>query len=279
MKSEKKPVKAAELTDAVAESAEGRGRRVSAIDRALQVLDHLYETGAPAGSYAIARAIGAPLSTVYAIVDDLVEKAVLSRYSDGSVWLGSRLHLYGLAYARSLDFLESAKREMEVLCKETGETVQVCGRDGDYMVVLATAAGPGHFRISSHVGTRVPLNWAASGRLLVGHLPEAERIELFRRGGKASPTGRAQTDPKVLALASAAAFEQRLSVQIGESDFSVACVASPVRDANGACIATISIVLPEHKVSADTERYADAVKASADRIEAMLGFQGGVKAA
>jgi DNA-binding IclR family transcriptional regulator len=279
MKSEKKPAKAVAVADPTAAPAEGRGPRVSAIDRALQVLDHLYETGAPAGPYAIARAIGAPLSTVYVIVDDLVEKAVLSRYNDGAVWLGSRLHLYGLAYARSLDFLESAKREMDALCRETGETVQVCGRDGDYMVVLATAPGQGHFRISTNVGTRVPLNWAASGRLLVGHLPEVERIELFRRGGKASPTGRAETDPAVLARASAAAFEERLSVQIGESDFSVACVASPVRDVNGACIATISIVLPEHKVSADTARYADAVKAAAERIEAMLGFQGGTKAA
>jgi DNA-binding IclR family transcriptional regulator len=263
-----------------AELPQGRGPRVSAMDRALQVLDHLYETGAPAGPYAIARAIGAPLSTVYALVEDLVEKAMLSRHEDGSVWLGSRLHLYGLAYSRSLDFLEQAKREMDVLCRETGETVQVCGRDGDFMVVLATAAGLGHFRISSNVGTRVPLNWAASGRLLVGHLPDAERVELFRRAGKASPTGLAQTDPVVLAQASAKAFGERLSVQIGESDFSVACVASPIRDVHGACIATISIVLPEHKVSADTRRYADAVIAAADRVEASLGFKsGGARAA
>jgi DNA-binding IclR family transcriptional regulator len=252
-----------------AELPQGRGPRVSAMDRALQVLDHLYETGAPAGPYAIARAIGAPLSTVYALVEDLVEKAMLSRHEDGSVWLGSRLHLYG-----------QAKREMDVLCRETGETVQVCGRDGDFMVVLATAAGLGHFRISSNVGTRVPLNWAASGRLLVGHLPDAERVELFRRAGKASPTGLAQTDPVVLAQASAKAFGERLSVQIGESDFSVACVASPIRDVHGACIATISIVLPEHKVSADTRRFADAVIAAADRVEASLGFKsGGARAA
>ncbi|WP_410722621.1 helix-turn-helix domain-containing protein, partial [Burkholderia sp. SIMBA_052] len=78
---------------------------MSGIDRALQVIDYLYETGSPAGVYAIAKALKAPLSTVYVIVDDLVEKNMLSRNTDGSVWLGSRLYHYGLAYARSLDFM------------------------------------------------------------------------------------------------------------------------------------------------------------------------------
>src|ERR1044072_2866637 len=56
------------------EAKAARRSRVSCIDRALQVIDHLYETGAPAGAYAIAKAIKAPLSTVYVIIDDLVEK-------------------------------------------------------------------------------------------------------------------------------------------------------------------------------------------------------------
>ena len=53
--------------DGVADESGGKGARrarVSGIDRALQVIDHLYETGSPAGVYAIAKAVKAPLSTV-----------------------------------------------------------------------------------------------------------------------------------------------------------------------------------------------------------------------
>ncbi|MDJ1158822.1 IclR family transcriptional regulator [Chelatococcus sp. SYSU_G07232] len=262
---------------ATADSQETQGARrsrVSGIDRALQVLDHLLETGTPAGAYAIAKAIGAPLSTAYVIIDDLVEKGLLSRRGDGCVWLGPRLYHYGLAYARSLDFLDVATREMHELCRLSEETVQVCGRDGDHMVVLAMADGPGHFRVTSRIGTRVPLNWTASGRLLVGHLPEAERLALFTRCAKASPTGRAETDPATLARAAGVALGERLSIQAGESDYAVACVASPIVDASGACVATISIVLPEHKVAQDSARYTDAVKAAAERIETTLGWRG-----
>ena len=102
------------------------------------------------------------------IIDDLVEKNMLARNADGNIWLGARLYHYGLAYARSLDFMGVATHEMHDLCRHAGETVQLCGRDGDHMLVLAMADGPSHFQVASRVGTRVPLNWTASGRLLVG---------------------------------------------------------------------------------------------------------------
>ena len=250
-----------------------RRSRVSGIDRALQVIDHLYETGAPAGAYAIAKAIKAPLSTVYVIIDDLVEKNMLARNLDGTIWLGARLYHYGLAYARSLDFMSVATHEMHDLCRQAGETVQVCGRDGDYMLVLAMADGPSHFQVASRVGTRVPLNWTASGRLLVGHLPEAERIELFKRCARTSPTGRAEVDALSLADSAGKAFRERLSIQVAESDYAVACIASPICDRDGQCIATISIVLPEQKVFSDENHYTEQVRASAERIEKLMGWR------
>jgi len=250
-----------------------RGARVSGIDRAIQILDYLRHTECPTSAYAIAKAVKAPLSTVYAIIDDLVDKHLLQRKGDGSLWLGPRLYHYGLAYARSLDFLDVATHEMQELCRAVEETVQVCGRDDDHMVVMAMADGPGHFRVISRVGTRVPLNWTASGRLLAGHLPDDERLALFRQAARNSPTGHAETNPAALSDASAAALKERLSIQISESDFSVACVASPICDPCGACVATMSIVLPEHKVVQARERYADAVQAAAARVETILGWR------
>lgn len=260
-------------TEPFARAKRARGARVSGIDRAIQILDYLRDNESPASAYAVAKAIGAPLSTVYAIIDDLVDKLLLQRRSDGSLWLGPRLYHYGLAYARSLDFLDVATHEMQELCREVEETVQVCGRDDDHMVVMAMADGPGHFRVISRVGTRVPLNWTASGRLLVSHLPDAERLALFRRAARVSPTGHAQVDAKTLSDASEVALKERLSVQISESDFSVACVASPICDPAGACVATMSIVLPEHKVVQARKRYADAVREAAARVETILGWR------
>jgi DNA-binding IclR family transcriptional regulator len=246
--------------------------RVSALDRALQVLDQLQTTGSPMTAYDIARSAGAPLSTMYSIIDDMVEKGLLMRADDRRVWLGPRLYGYGLLYASSLDVLAMASEEMQRLSREVAETVQVCGRDEGMMVVLLMAEGPGHFRVTSRVGSRVPVNWTASGRLLVGHLPPAQRIAFYAKHAKPSPTGRAETDARKLSQASATALAQRLSIQIGESDASVACLAAPVVNPRGECMITISIVLPEAKASSP-ERYTRAVQAAAERIEQRLGWR------
>ncbi len=259
--------------DAKAGAEPPRRTRVSGMDRALQILDHLYQTEHPRTAYAIAKAIKAPLSTTYAIIDDLLVRGMLTQRGNNTVWLGPRLYHYGLAYAHSLDFLSAATHEMHELCREVGETVQICGRDGDHMVVLAMADGPGHFRVTSEVGTRVPLNWTASGRLLVGHLPDAERLALFRQSAKVSPTKRAETDPVALARLSRETLNDRLSIQISETDFLVSCVASPISDRDGECVATISIVLPEHKVIENRATYAKAVCGASEKIERALGWR------
>jgi DNA-binding IclR family transcriptional regulator len=269
------PPDSASADAALPASAGPKRSRVSGIDRVLQILDHLQTTGAAATAYELAKATGAPLSTVYVLVEDMVEKGLLDRQPGGAVWLGPRLYHYGLSYARNLDLLAVATQEMQELSRAVGETVQICGRDGDHMVVLAMAEGEGHFHVTSRVGTRVPLNWTASGRLLVGHMSEAERQALFQASASVSPTGRAETDPKSLSDAVARCYAEGLSIQSGESDYSVACIAAPIRSPDGTCLATISIVVPEFKVTQAAPDLVAEVKASARRIEDRLGLQPG----
>jgi len=130
-------------------------KRTSGIDRAIQVMDILTERRIPMSAYELAKSVGAPVSSIYRIVDDLVEREMLSRADDTRIWLGPRLMRYGLVYRSRLDMFSEAKREMQSLSKNTGETVQVCARDADMMVVIAMAEGDGHFRVISDVGTRV----------------------------------------------------------------------------------------------------------------------------
>ncbi len=246
-------------------------KRVGAIDRALQVLDVLTEVQQPTSTYDLAQKTGAPASTIYKIVDELVERQMLTRTGENSVWLGPRLMRYGLTYRAHMNFFAAAKQEMEALAERLGETIQICARDEDMMSVIGMSRGEDHFNVASDVGTRVPLNWTASGRLLLGHLDEEERIRIFREIARPSTTGRAETDPVTLARQSGNEFRQRLAVQMSASEFAVACIAAPICDSKGACVATISIVLPETKARADIERLSDAVRQSARAIETRTG--------
>ncbi|TMV77210.1 IclR family transcriptional regulator [Thioclava sp. BHET1] len=245
--------------------------RVGAIDRSLQILDILCERGKPMNAYELARCTGAPPSTIYKIVDELVERDMLSRLGDSAVWLGPRLMRYGLIYRSSVDVFAEARREMERLCEEVKETVQICARDGGMMTVIDMARGPGHFAIASSVGTRVPLNWTASGRLLVGHLEPAERARVFAESACPSETGQAETDPARLSQQARTEFEDRIAIQMSASEYAVACIASPICDTGGNCLATISIVLPESKAKSELALLTRAVQDAALNVERALG--------
>lgn len=245
--------------------------RTSGIDRSLQMLDILAERQLPMSAYDLAKTAQAPLSTIYRLVEELVEREMLSRLPDNRIWLGARLMRYGLVYRAQMDIFSLAQAEMQAMVAKTGETVQLCVRDGGMMLVADMLEGAGHFRVTSHIGTRVPLNWTASGRLLLGHLDDAERRETFARTARPSATGMAVTDPDVLSAQARADFEARLATQFNASEFSVACIAAPILSAEGACIATISIVLPDRKAETMLEALSQTVREAASAIERAMG--------
>ena len=82
-----------------------------------------------------------------------------------------------------------------------------------------------------------------------------------------------ETDPALLSGLARQALQDRLCIQISETDFLVSCVASPICDRTGQCVATISIVLPEHKVVEKRDYYAGAVRRASERIETALGWR------
>lgn len=249
--------------------------RVSGIDRAIQILDYLMERGEAATAYDIARAIGAPTSTVYEIIDSLLEKQMLARRGGnserGPVFLGAKLHFYGLAYSKDLNITAVLQRTIEQLARQTGECVQICGRDDDKMVVEMMEAGADHFQVSSRVGTRVPWNWTASGQLLVASLPAEQRAGLIAQA-QPSPTGKAETDPLKLEESCRQAMAQRLSIQISASDFAVACIAAPIMAPDQGCIATVSLVVPESRAQERVDDYARLVRDAARQVEEAMGW-------
>ena len=63
--------------------------------------------------------------------------------------------------------------------------MQLSVLDNDLMMVLLKEEGVRPVRIISQVGSRVPVNWAAAGRLLVSDLDDKALTALLRRNGAA----------------------------------------------------------------------------------------------
>src|SRR5262245_29909475 len=227
------------------EAAEGS----RSVRRAIDILEVLLQRDEPVGVAEIARTLAIPRSTAYGIVNVLSAAHYLEPSgNDGKLFLGPKLFALGMAYGNRIDLLKAGAPIVKELRDTTGETVQLSVLESDMLLVLMKEEGSHPVRIISRVGSRVPVNWAAGGRLIVSDLGDEELRRLLRDTVRPSPTGKASTNVEFL-IRQIRKFRQRgYSVELNETNEHAGCVAAPVIDAFGRCIAAISIAAPEQRL-------------------------------
>lgn len=234
---------AARSQEEVHEAAPSTGRERS-VDRILQILEFLHAHGEGIRIGALAKALNAPRSSTYTLVNDLVQADLLEAAAgDGRIFFGKKMYLYGLNYMRENPLAKRARAEVDRLAKETGETSEFCMLQNGRYTIIHMRPGTRPFRISSAVGLQIPIPWTASGRLLLADRTRAEIEELIAPEDLRLPDGR------LIALEDfIAAIDQARSdgycLTKGLVDAYTQCLAAPIYGAEGRVEATICLVLP-----------------------------------
>ena len=243
------------------------------VHRAIAMFELLLAQGEPMPVAEMITRLGIPKSTVYELVRTLLAAGYLERDDrSSSLFLGRKLFELGMAYRARTDLLRDGAPIVEDLRDATGETVQLSVLENDHMLVLLKEEGLQPLRIISRVGSRVPPNWAAAGRLLVSDLNDAALRELLERTAAQSPSGQAITDVDELVAQVRKYRRQGYATELNEANLHAGCVAAPVIDASGRCVAAISVVAPEQRLSrANRQRLIDEVRAAAARLSQRLG--------
>jgi DNA-binding IclR family transcriptional regulator len=230
--------------------------------------------GGPVAMTDIISELRIPKSTAYELVNTLISTGYLEPAGrNGSFYLGRKLYELGMAYRNQVDLLKDGAKIVEELRDATGETVQLSVLEDGMMLVLLKQEGNKHLRIISQVGSRVPVNWAASGRLLVSDMEEGELRRFLSETVKESPTGRAKTDVDLLVSEIREFRAQGYGTEVNEANEHAGCVAAPVLDSSGHCIASISVVAPAPRITSDTrEQLIAAVTEAADKLTKRLSL-------
>lgn len=241
-------------------------RRARGLDRAFDILDHLKATGVPMRPNEIACGIGSPKSTVYELVAALLSRGILQPVGDdGHVYLGRQLYFLGQAHLRHFDFTREAEAALNEIVGQTRETAQMCLLNGRKYTVALMKEGARHFRISSDIGEDAPIPWTASGRLLLGHLSDAQILELIDPQDFVLPGGDRLPEHTFIAQVRTASTEGFFSFD-SIADTFTHCFAAPVRDSQGVCVATLCIVAPREDARAHHQDYRRVLIDSADRL-------------
>ena len=210
-----------------------RGETHPGLDRAFEILEFLRVRRQPAPQQ-IAAAIGAPRSLVNLLLE--------YQGGDGRVFLGRRLYFLGTAYAEQFDLMRECDRMLVRLAEETRETAQMCLLEGNKYTVAMMREGLRPFRISSSVGELVPIPgprragccWAPVGPADPALIPPEDFV---------MPDGGRLAAADFIAEVRRAASDGYFAFNSVVENFTH-CFAAPVRQAGGACIATLCLVTP-----------------------------------
>ena len=245
-----------------------------AVSRAVAALNALARASDGLTLSELARETGEPKSTLHGILATLVEAGLLVR--DGATKryrLGPHLLALAGAYARQSDLLRAFGEVARPLARELGETIQLAILQGRDVLYIGKQEGTQWVRLASEVGTRLPAHATSLGKCLLAWLPPEELERLLAAGPLVALTPRTITDPDILRAELAQVRARGYAIDRGETLPDLWCFGAPVRDAQGAVVAALSISVPVTRIASERiDELIAAARRAATELSLRLGY-------
>lgn len=241
--------------------------------RGFALLEELSRRG-PSQLGQIATALSLPKSTVHRLLHLLQQQGYVAQDPESRAYrLTLKLFEVGYRVVAATGLREKALPLMEQLSSQTGETVLLSALDGIDVVYVEKIESLAAVRLTSPIGSRVPLHATAAGKaILSGYWPDSWR-SLLAASTKEDGSLPRLTDATIIDLESldeelAKVRRHGYAVDDGESMTRVRAVAAPIRDFRGRTVAAISVAGPDFRLPDDQlSGIAQAVMEVAKEIE------------
>jgi DNA-binding IclR family transcriptional regulator len=239
--------------------------------RGLEALEHLADH--PEGLLAaeLARLLNAPKNSVGRILTAMAGLGFVVQGPADTRYRVTRklLHLGGASLGER-HLVSEALEEMYRVRNTLDETVLLTVPLGDHGVTLEQVAPRKPIHIRVEPGARCELYNTAPGKLFLAWMPEAERQAYLRHTALVACTAHT-LDKRTLAAQLETIRRSGFAVDRGEALEGSHCVAAPIVDRNGACIAAVTVTGFSASVSeARFPEIAAALTAAAKRISRRL---------
>jgi DNA-binding IclR family transcriptional regulator len=213
-----------------------------AVARAVDLIELVSQSPEGLTLSELARALGAPKSTLWSIVRALEERHVLTHGAQGRTYtLGLKLLELGDRARRQPALQRVARPFLIELGRATGEAVFLSVVEREEVVYIDKVDSSQAIRYIADVGTRRPLHCTSVGKLYLSLLPEAEAIEMAVRHGLKRYTPATITEPARLKRELAATRARGYSVSREEFLEGVIGIASPVLSADREFVAALTV--------------------------------------
>lgn len=236
----------------------------AAIDRTLLLLSSLVRDGGAHGFAWHAEQLGLPLSTAYRLVGTLRRHGLLTPGTRGRFWPGPAF----AEMARTADPVAAlagiARPFIRRLARRRRAIVHLGVWGGDMVTYVVKESGV-DVPLFTREGGQQEGYCSAVGRVLLAHLPEAEREAYLGAGPFVALTRRTMTEPDALRALLTEVTRSGHAVDDREIADDLVCVAVPVFGPDGQVVAALSLSRQVGD-SAPRRHPLDALRDCADAI-------------
>lgn len=226
------------------------GGQVQSLVRALGLLTRIADS--PTGRVNLtdlAQQVGLPPSTAHRLLTTLEQEHFVRFDQNNRVWsIGVGAFCAGYAYTKTRNLLGQARTHMKLLMEKSGETVNLAEDDKGEAVYLAQVECRQMMRAFARPGSRVPLHCSAVGKAILSAMPQKSVSKILHRHGMEKLTVKTLTEPKVLAEDLETTRRVGYAVDDEEHAVGLRCIAAPIFNETGDCIAAVSVSGPTVRI-------------------------------
>ena len=240
--------------------------------RVIQILDYFACEKRPLTLSDIGKHFSLPKSSCFDLVYTLVECGALETdpTNPKAYRLGNKMFTIGAAFLDQNDLVSASRPIMTSLASTLGETVYIAIRDKNEIVYMQKVESNEPIRSTLNVGSRNNMHSSGLGKAILAATENWAELLPFPL---AKITANTITEREDMEKELEATRKRGYAIDDREGMEFIRCVAAPIFDSSGQCIAAISVSGLDVRMNDEKLSVAgEAVKAAALEISHRLGF-------
>jgi IclR family acetate operon transcriptional repressor len=246
---------------------------IQSLDRGLLILEAVGKSPQPVSLGHLTAMLGIDRSSAFRLANTLKRRGFLANPAAGRDYvLGPSVWRLSRQYDWSKMLATVAHDHLKTLAAETNETAHLAVREGRKALFIDHVTSNHVIAVSGQTGELVPLYCTSHGKALLSDFEEQDLLQLF--GAKPLKAYTKNTIETVRSLARECRTIHEQGFASDESEYldGVRCIAAPIRDRDGAVIASIGISAPAARFPKEREReFAGRVVTAAAQIAEIVG--------
>jgi IclR family KDG regulon transcriptional repressor len=259
--------------------------QVRVLDRAIDILDAFTLRRTDLSMRQIVEATGLNRSTAIRLVANLERRGLLQRGgTTGRYRLGRRLFEMGSIVHSSLSLVEAAAGALSALEQQSGATIFLTVRNGDYSVTVDRRQGVGDgfamVPTPSEVGDVRPLAYGPVGQVFLATLTSEAVEELLKKYPLERYTSYSVVDRDRFLERLALVRSRGYAIEVNEAVEGLMGIAAPILDFAGDTAGVLALGFPatrENDVAFLDAAVRDLTQAAAE-VSANMGYAGSTEA-